>query len=365
MKDILNNGYSHPDRTKTGRRSVFGRMMRFDLTKGFPLVTTRSIPFKNPVKETLWFIQGNTDANYLADRGCNIWNAWSVQEKDIDEFLDKNPKLYVNESDRRVLKKSMLNSYLGSIGPMYGAMWRQAPDKTLTKGDIAGRPLIHIGDIASDKFKLLAKAFENDGMTASKIFSDDIPEFDQFCNTKLAGTIDQLQELMVNLKNRPHSSRHVITAWIPQFIPYEELSPQQNVIIGKGALAPCHVLQQYYVSEPITEGGRKRLSLMLTIRSNDIAIGAPSNIAQYALLLSMIAQCVGMEAYELVYSIGDAHLYENHLIGAREQIKRTPLELPTLRLDPSIKCIYDFKEHHIELKNYQMVDPPIKYPISV
>lgn len=357
----MENGHTHEDRTGVGRRSVFGRMLRFDLNDGFPMVTTRQVPFKNPVRETLWFIEGNTSAKELAERGCSIWDKWAVKESDIEAFLVKYPHLYKNSTDREVLKQSLITKHLGSIGPMYGFTWRKAPNDA----SLLTRPIIKEEDIATDKLKKLESDYSVNAFTATSLQGmEGILDFETFATVQLSGEVDQLQELINNLKVRPYSSRHVISAWIPQFIPYEGISAEENVLLGKGALAPCHVLQQYFVSPPNKEGGKLRLSLKMDQRSADVPVGSATNIPQYALLLTMIAQCVNMEPYELIYSLGDAHIYTNQFDGVREQLTRTPRPLPRLIVNKDITNIYDFKSEHFRLEGYDPVQPPIVYPVA-
>lgn len=300
MQQILTDGTTHPDRTGTGRRTVFGPQLRFDLNDGFPLVTTRDVPTKPFIAELLWHISGSDDVRDLHKHGVHIWDHWAVTQDNIDTLVCGD--------------KTNAENQIYCVGPIYGPNWRGTQNK-------------------------------------------DNP--DPFLKPS-----DQLTDLLVGLKTNPWSSRHVISAWIPQYIPNEGYSPQLNVLLGKGALAPCPVMQHYMVSPPRIEGGRLRLSMKLTQRSADFAIGSCSNIAQYALLLAMIAQVVDMEPYEFIYSLGDAHLYTNHLEQARIQIQRTPQRLPTLRLNPAVTSLYDFCLEDITIDDYCPL-PAIKYPISV
>jgi len=256
--------------TGTGTKSIFGYQMRFDLAKGFPLITTKKCHLKSIIHELLWFIKGESNIAYLKTHGVKIWDAWATED--------------------------------GELGPIYGVQWRNWP---------AG----------------------NDE------------------------TIDQLAQLIDDLKNNPDSRRHIITAWNPAVLPDPKISPQENAEQGKQALPPCHTLFQFYVLDG-------KLSCQLYQRSADIFLGVPFNIASYALFTMMIAQVCDLDLGDFVHTFGDAHLYLNHLEQVDEQLARVPLPLPTIALNRDVKNIFDFKFEDFELKNYQS-HPHIKATISV
>jgi len=270
LKRVREHGHPKGDRTGTGTLSVFGHQMRFDLSEGFPLVTTKKIHFKSVVHELLWFLQGDTSTAYLKQNGVRIWDEWA------DEA--------------------------GNLGPVYGYQWRSwpAPD---------GRH------------------------------------------------IDQVARVVEQLRDNPDSRRIIVSAWNPADLPDETISPQANVAAGKMALAPCHAFFQFYVA-----GGR--LSCQLYQRSADVFLGVPFNIASYALLTLMLAQACDLEPGDFVHSLGDVHLYTNHLAQADEQLQRAPFPLPGLRLNPAIRDVFDFRYEDIELLDYRH-HPPIKAPIAV
>lgn len=243
LQDIMNNGVDKLDRTGVGTRSVFGRQMRFDLSKGFPLVTTKKVHLKSIIHELLWFIKGDTNIKYLQENGVRIWNEWA----------DEN----------------------GDLGPVYGAQWRN---------------------------------WNGEG-------------------------IDQLAEVIERLKTKPNDRRMIVSAW----------NPSQ---IGQMKLPPCHMMFQFYVADG-------KLSCMLYQRSCDMFLGVPFNIASYALLTMMIAQVCGLKAGEFVHTLGDTHIYHNHFEQVREQLSRTPLPLPTMKINPSVKDINDFKYEDFELCGYE------------
>lgn len=257
VKHIIETGTDKSDRTGTGTRSVFGYQMRFDLSKGFPLVTTKKTHLKSIIYELLWFLQGDTNISYLKEHNVKIW----------DEWADEN----------------------GDLGPVYGKQWRSW----------AGA----------------------DGVE-----------------------VDQVKDLIHQIKNNPDSRRMIISAWNVAELP-------------KMKLMPCHCLFQFYVANG-------KLSCQLYQRSADVFLGVPFNIASYALLTMMIAQVCGLEPGEFVHSFGDVHLYSNHFEQAHLQLTRTPFPLPTMKINPEVKDIFSFKFEDFELMNYQS-HPAIKAPVAV
>jgi len=260
LQHVLQNGEKREDRTGTGTLSVFGYQMRFDLSEGFPLVTTKKCHLRSIIHELLWFLKGDTNIQYLQDNKVTIWDDWA----------DEN----------------------GNLGPVYGHQWR------------------------------------NWGVEPGE-----------------EGGIDQITQLVEGIKNNPDSRRHIVSAW--------------NVsVVDQMALPPCHSLFQFYVH---TDG---RLSCQLYQRSADIFLGVPFNIASYALLTQMIAQVTGLKVGEFVHTFGDAHLYSNHLDQVKLQLRRDPRSLPTMKINPDVKSIFDFKYEDFELLNYDP-HPGIKAPIAV
>jgi thymidylate synthase len=256
MEHILADGVEKRDRTGTGTRSVFGHQMRFDLAKGFPLLTTKKLHVKSIVYELLWFLAGDTNIKYLNDHGVTIWDEWA------DEH--------------------------GDLGPVYGRQWRSWP-------------------------------------------------------TPDGGAIDQISNVVAAIRRNPNSRRLVVTAWNP-------------AEVDRMALPPCHCLFQFFVAEG-------RLSCQLYQRSGDVFLGVPFNIASYALLTLMMAQATGLEPGEFVHTLGDAHLYLNHLDQAKLQLTRAPLPFPTVRLTPK-GDIFAFEEADVTLEGYQ-AHKAIKAPIAV
>jgi thymidylate synthase len=270
LKQILETGVERGDRTGTGTKSIFGAQLRFDLSEGFPLVTTRKVFFKGVIHELLWFLAGQTNIEYLRNNNVHIWDAWA----------DAN----------------------GNLGPIYGAQWRswRTPD---------GR------------------------------------------------TIDQISQVIEQIKNNPNSRRHIVTAWNPAVLPDESISPRENVDNGRAALASCHTLFQFYVAD-------NKLSCLLYQRSSDCAVGQVFNIAQYALLTHMVAQQCDLEPGEFIWTGGDCHIYLNQFEGVNEQLKRKPRPLPTLRIKRKPASILDYRFDDFEILNYQPYDP-IKFLVAV
>jgi thymidylate synthase len=257
LKHVLDHGIARPDRTRVGTLSVFGHHSRYDLTAGFPLLTTKKLPLKSIISELLWFLRGGTNVRDLQKDGCTIW----------DEWADEN----------------------GDLGPVYGKQWRswEAPDKR---------------------------------------------------------EIDQIQWVVDEIRQNPNSRRLIVSAWNP-------------ADLEKMALPPCHCLFQFYVANG-------KLSCQLYQRSADIFLGVPFNIASYSLLTMMMAQVTGLEPGEFIHTLGDAHLYMNHLEQVNEQLSREPFALPRMKLNPNVKDIFDFKYEDFTLENYQ-AHPSIKAPIAV
>lgn len=277
IKHVLENGNEKGDRTGTGTKSVFGYQMRFDLSEGFPMVTTKKLHLKSIIYELLWFLNGDTNIKYLQENGVRIWNEWA----------DEN----------------------GDLGPVYGHQWRNWN-------------------------------------------SEDI---------------DQIREVVETLKKNPNSRRMLVTAWNPSVLPDTSKSFSENVANGKAALPPCHAFFQFYVSPSAPKEGenaKPKLSLQLYQRSADIFLGVPFNIASYALLTMMIAQVCGYEAGDFIHTFGDAHIYNNHLEQVNLQLSRDYRPLPTMKLNPEVKNIFDFRFEDFKLENYDP-HPPIKGPVAV
>ncbi len=267
LKHILENGEQKGDRTGTGTISTFGYQMRFDLSEGFPMVTTKKLHLRSIIHELLWFIKGETNIKYLKENKVRIW----------DEWADEN----------------------GDLGPVYGHQWRN---------------------------------WNSEG-------------------------IDQLSQAIEQIKNNPNSRRIIISAWNPSVMPDTSISFSENVANGKAALPPCHAFFQFYVSNG-------KLSCQLYQRSADTFLGVPFNIASYALLTHMVAQVCNLEAGEFVHTFGDVHLYNNHIEQAELQLTREPRPLPTLKINPEVKNIFDFTYEDFEILNYDP-HPHIKAAVSI
>ena len=257
LQEIMDRGTDRHDRTGTGTRSIFGHQMRFDLSAGFPLLTTKKVHLKSIIYELLWFISGDTNVRYLQDHGVTIW----------DEWADGN----------------------GDLGPVYGHQWR-------SWATADGR------------------------------------------------SVDQLAQVIDRIRRSPDSRRLLVTAWNPGEV-------------ERMALPPCHCLFQFYVAEG-------RLSCQLYQRSADCFLGVPFNIASYALLTMMVAQSCGLQPGDFIHTTGDTHIYLNHFDQVREQLSRTPRPLPVMKLNPSVKSVFDFRYEDFSLEGYDPW-PAIKAPVAV
>ncbi|UGB44688.1 thymidylate synthase [Frateuria edaphi] len=257
LDHVLHHGTEKTDRTGTGTKSVFGWQMRFDLDKGFPLVTTKKVHWKSVVHELIWFLRGDTNVAYLKEHGVSIWDEWADAE--------------------------------GNLGPVYGKQWRAWP-------------------------------------------------------TADGGTVDQIRWVVDEIRRNPDSRRLIVSAWNVGELP-------------KMALMPCHTLFQFYVANG-------RLSCQLYQRSGDVFLGVPFNIASYALLTHMVAHVCGLGVGDFVHTLGDAHLYSNHVEQARLQLGREPRPLPRVVLNPQVRALEDFRFEDIALEGY-VPHPAIKAPVAV
>ncbi|MGE7022067.1 thymidylate synthase [Solibacillus cecembensis] len=314
LQTILNNGVKKEDRTGTGTMSIFGHQMRFDLAQGFPLLTTKRVPFKLVASELLWFIKGDTNIRYLLQNNNHIWNEWSFKrwvESDeytgpdmtdfgnrclVDEEFNKVYKAEMASYCERVLEDDAFAEKYGELGNVYGKQWRRWTDSE-------------------------------------------------------GNEIDQLQDAINQIKNNPDSRRIIVNAWNPEDV------INAGAKGSKAALPPCHIMFQFYVANG-------KLSCMLTQRSGDTFLGIPFNIASYALLTHLIAHECGLEVGEFVHSIGDAHIYSNHIEQVNEQLSRALKDLPTLTINPEKKSIFDIELEDLTIEGYDP-HPTIKAPIAV
>lgn len=294
VRHICDHGVFKEDRTGTGTLSLFGYQMRFDLAAGFPLVTTKKVHLKSILHELLWFIKGDTNIRYLVQNGVGIWNEWPYQswlrQTGRDQSLEMHSpewKAELKDFVERIKSDADFAQQYGDLGPVYGRQWRN---------------------------------FEG---------------------------VDQLAQVVDDIKSNPDSRRLIVSAWNPRDIP----------VMAKSGLPPCHSLFQFYVSEG-------RLSCQLYQRSADVFLGVPFNIASYAILTMMIAQVTDLELGDFVHTFGDAHLYTNHMEQIEQQLSRDTLPLPHLSINPKVNCLFDFVYDDFELLNYQC-HAPISAPVAV
>ncbi|RDW19610.1 thymidylate synthase [Oceanobacillus arenosus] len=304
---ILENAAVKDDRTNTGTYSIFGHQMRFDLSEGFPLLTTKRVPFRLVASELLWFIKGDTNIRYLLENNNNIWNEWAFERwvssddysgPDMTNFgirSQQDPefnKVYMEEMDcfkEKVLEDAAFAEKYGDLGFVYGKQWRDW------------------------------KTSQNE-------------------------SIDQLKDVIESIRTNPNSRRHIVSAWNPEDIP-------------SMALPPCHTLFQFYVADG-------KLSCQLYQRSADVFLGVPFNIASYALLTHLIAHECELEVGEFIHTLGDAHIYSNHLEQIKTQLAREPKAFPQIKINKEKASIFDFELSDFELIGYDP-HPGIKAPIAV
>lgn len=307
LQHILDNGQDKSDRTGVGTRSVFGYQMRFDLSEGFPLLTTKKVPFGLIKSELLWFLKGDTNIRYLLENNNHIWDEWAFkrwvesdayQGPDMTDFglrADADPefkKIYQEvkqEFCQRVLEDDDFAKEFGELGNVYGKQWRH-------------------------------------------------------WETREGDAIDQIANIIDQLKHNPDSRRIILSAWNPEDVP-------------DMALPPCHTMSQFYVQDG-------KLSCQLYQRSGDAFLGVPFNIASYALLTHLLAREAGLEVGNYVHTFGDAHIYNNHFDQVNEQLSRQPLDLPALEIGGEGKSIFDLEKDDIKVKGYKAHDA-IKAPVAV
>ncbi len=314
LQYILDHGVKKEDRTGTGTISVFGYQMRYDLSKGFPLFTTKRVPFRLVASELLWFIKGDTNIRYLLQHNNHIWDEWAFKkwvESDeyqgpdmtdfgrrclVDEEFNVLYEKELKDFCNRILEDDEFAEKYGDLGNVYGKQWRRWTDSE-------------------------------------------------------GNEIDQLKDVIEQIKNNPDSRRLIVNAWNPEDV------INAGAKGSKSALPPCHVMFQFYVIEG-------KLSCMLTQRSVDSLLGCPFNVASYALLTHLIAHECGLEVGEFIHSAGDAHIYLNHIDQVKEQLSREPRDLPTLKINPEKKSIFDIEMEDLTIEGYNP-HPAIKAPIAV
>lgn len=292
VRRIMDEGAKKEDRTGTGTLSIFGAQLRFDLSKGFPLLTTKKVHHKSILYELLWFLKGDTNIKYLVDHNVRIWNEWPYETyKASDAYSGETLAEFVE----KIAEDNDFAEQWGDLGPVYGKQWIrwEAPD---------------------------------------------------------GSTINQIEDVVNQIKANPDSRRLIVSGW--------NVADIQGLIKGKSSAPPlCHTMFQFYVCDG-------KLSCQLYQRSADVFLGVPFNIASYSLLTHMIAQSCGLQVGDFIHTFGDAHLYSNHLEQANEQLSREKRPMPTLKLNPDKKSVFDFEFEDFEIVDYDP-HPAIKAPIAV
>lgn len=357
---IMAEGIDNPkDRTGHGRKRIFGVLERFDISNGkLPVVTTRSIKTENGIRELLMFIYGITNINYLKDAGVNIWNKWAVTNKTPITMLEKFIALgYSTPKEAQLASMNFDPRVEGEIGPMYGSMWRFWPKIEI---EIPRASVIRtIEEMPSDQVEALTKSY-NDLSDEQKAETS----LKEWLVGHYYAVVDQLNELVCNLKSDPYGSRHVVSAYNPEFNPINGYTPDENVLLGRNALMACHIGFEIFVKPPKEPNGKDRLSLKFNMRSADVPVGVPTNLVCYGVLAHLLAHVCGMETDELLWSAADAHIYLDQIEGVEEQLTRSPFEAPTITINPELTDLFKVKFEDITINNY-VCDKPIIYPVAI
>lgn len=307
LQDILDNGVwkiSHSTGVKL--KSVFGRQIRFDLSEGYPLLTTKKVFSRGIIHELIWFLSGSSNIKYLVDNNVHIWDEWAYKKYQWAIESGKAKKMTYEEFMQKIQTDKKFLDKWGELGPVYGVQWRRWPATAYAS---AGKPPVK-------------------------------------------KTVDQLGWAIEKIKKYPQKKHYIISAWNAGCIYEMSGSHDASMVI-----APCHTMFHINIAGD-------KLSLLLYQRSSDMFLGVPFNIASYALLTLMLAQVTGYKPGEFIHTFGDAHIYENHFDQVKEQLKRKPRPFPTMKLDPSVKKIDDFRFEHFTLEGYDP-HPPIKGEITV
>lgn len=367
LRDVKENGVDIESRNGI-RRRVFGRQVRFDLSGNkIPLVASHGIYVNGMIKETCWFLRGDTNADNLSADGVRIWDKWKLTRDRMPAIVKdlQNIDPGIAAADQLMMEKNITKAMedanvFGSIGPMYGYQWRR--QETMHRAHIV--PAVKTEDIFSDRMAHISKVYEEMIEQARQAEQPVNMSLEQFASACYWHEFDQLNELVRQLRHNPNSSRLLVSAWNPTVLPFEGVMPVTNVILGRGALPPCHVMFQVFVNPPAEEGGKQRLSLQMYQRSCDLPVGFPFNIAQYSLIAHMLAQVCGMEAVEFIWSVGDLHIYGNQMeLVEQELLVNVTDEDTRVFLNPAVTDLSEFTFDDVNITGYQ-ARSDIKYPVS-
>lgn len=373
MKRVLAEGKLYGDRTGKGRNRVFGAFERYSLRGNtLPADTTTKLFLKTLTKEILGMIKGS---NSIDDLGVAFWEKWAPNEEDIKKRANEETESFRKSfpPDTPDLDKKLeeyregffkhYERYIGTIGPMYGVLWRNFPRLARTPMHWVER----FEDIPSDKVAKYREQFMAQLLVTQQPELNTKENFERYCLGAFSQTFDQLAKVVKDLKQDPYSSRHRVTAFHPDLIGPTNVSSKDNVLHGFAALAPCHTFFQFMVTD--NDHGQRELNCMLYMSSSDVMIGRAYNICQYSMMTIILAHCLGFEPGEFILASCDTHIYNNHLKtpekeGAEDQVLRQPLDYPTLVLNPAKRDFFDFNLEDIQIHDY-VHHPKINYEVAV
>lgn len=354
MQRILDEGYEHSDRTGVGRISLYNVFLDFNVRDSIPIVNTQKVFYNTAIKELLWMLGGH-DRIDVPGLELPIWKKWALTDEGIENnrnFIKEQVcKKMGNDSTEEYINEVIeyrKRSSSGTVGKMYPETWRHAPNNNI----YSIRPQRTPEELPSDLKAKYEKYYYN---------GSNLREM----NNLYWARYDQINEVFLNLKKRPHSSRHRVSAWIPEWLPDEDKDSQYNILNGRGSLTPCHSFFQFTVGRPDSVTGKPTLNLFLYQGSMDVPVGKSYNLVCYSVMLHMFAHLLNMTPNRFSVSVGDAHIYSNQVEFVKEQLSRKELDIkPTLEILGEHTDPFSFKPEHLVIHGYDS-HPHIKYPVAV